>query len=228
MNNQILLINTEQKITFASIDFIIANNYAINFCDSIIEGLYKLKNSQVDLIVLLIKNAKCSDAEIIIRLKNISSVPIIVFTHTVKQTYLLHALELGVSDYLSTCIEPREALARININIAQNNNKPAIKLPTKFSLNNIVLCSKTRTVYCAQKLISLTGLEFELLYLLMSNAGLIVSREVISNSLFNKILSANDRSLDMHISNLRKKITRIDSGKKIQTVRTKGYIFLTS
>ncbi len=226
MKNQILLINNEQQLSIPCIKFMIANNYCIKDCHSVLDAIHLLQKNQINLIILVIREAKSNDAEKIMQLKKLANIPIIILSQNIDKNYLIHALELGVKDYLPIDVDPREALARINVNIDKTG--PVIKNtpPTKLNINNVVLCPKTRTVFCLQQKIKVTGLEFELLYFLMKNAGKIASRELISQRVLLKKITINDRSLDMHISNLRKKLAQVDNSKKIQTVRGQGYIFL--
>ena len=226
MDKKILLINTAAQNSAPFTEQLMAQGFKFEYCDSTIEGVYKLKQQPFVLICLNLAEPQLSDFISIEQLKKIALVPIMVFANTIKQPHLLQALTLGAHDYLPTHLDPREILARIYVCIGGNSSHINSVNKSKLSINDVILCSKTRTVYCQQQPLILTGLEFELLHLLMLNAGLIVGRDIISKSLFNKALSINDRSLDMHISNLRKKIAAIDPSKKIQTVRCKGYIFL--
>jgi len=232
MNNQILLINTVSQNNIPFTEHIVNHGFEFTYCDSIIEGLYQLKNHQFSLIILNVVNPQLTDLTVIEQFKKISITPIIVFTNIIEPPHLLQALTLGAHDYLLATLDPREILARIYIHIGQHTVKTEETNKSKIYVNNVLICTKTRTAYCEKQLLNLTGLEFELLYLLISNAGLIVTRKIISKCIFKKSLSVNDRSLDMHISNLRKKMTisataiKAPHLKKIKTVRGNGYVFL--
>jgi len=98
----------------------------------------------------------------------------------------------------------------------------------KLFIAQVELNFLTRSVVFLDKVITTTGLEFNLLALLMSNAGSLVSREFIAENLFQRKLSACDKSINSHIANLRKKFLCISSRPVIKTVKGQGYIFLTS
>jgi two-component system response regulator CpxR len=99
------------------------------------------------------------------------------------------------------------------------------------SLNKIVIGDVemnfgTREVFCQNKKVDMTGLEFNLLWLLMNSAPQIVSRECIAMSIFNRVLAESNRSINMHISTIRKKLFAQTLHPSINTIRGEGYVFL--
>ncbi len=104
---------------------------------------------------------------------------------------------------------------------------PDTKLLAKISIAQVELNFLSRTVLFTGKSVVTTGLEFNLLAVLINNAGSLVSRELIAESLFQRKLSACDKSINSHIANLRKKFIVISSRPVIKTIKGQGYIFLT-
>jgi len=97
----------------------------------------------------------------------------------------------------------------------------------KLLIAHVELNFLTRSVAFIGKIITTTGLEFNLLALLMSNAGSLVSRELIAEKLFQRKLSACDKSINSHIANLRRKFIVVSTHPVIKTVKGQGYIFVT-
>jgi two-component system response regulator CpxR len=98
----------------------------------------------------------------------------------------------------------------------------------KISIAQVELNFLNRSVLFMGKSVVTTGLEFNLLTVLMNNAGSLVSREFIAKSLFQRKLSACDKSINSHMANLRKKFLVVSARAVIKTVKGKGYMFITS
>lgn len=113
------------------------------------------------------------------------------------------------------------------------NEVKRIAIPKSQTLDRILIAQVelnflNRTVFFVGKLIVTTGLEFNLLAMLMHNAGSLVSRELIADTIFQRKLSACDKSINSHMANLRKKFQRVSTRPIIKTAKGQGYIFITS
>ncbi len=138
----------------------------------------------------------------------------------------VYALEIGADDYLTKPVNNRELLARINAITRRTQAADRLQVNKVFNINDISLCLSTREVHCQDKLLKLTGYEFGVLHFLILNAGKVVSKDSIGEYVHGRAVPYNDRSIDMHISNIRKKISMFVDGQKIKTVRGAGYILL--
>ena len=96
----------------------------------------------------------------------------------------------------------------------------------QLNINDVELSLTTRQVYCSGNQIELTGSEFQVLYILMANAGKVIAKDQIGESVLGRKISYYDRSIDMHISNIRKKLSVAADNNKIKTIRGAGYVFL--
>jgi len=92
-------------------------------------------------------------------------------------------------------------------------------------IGDIQILSGSREVYCGNQLVTLTGLEFNLLWLLMSKSPQVVSRESIAQHIFNRSIGESNPSINMHISAIRKKLLINTEYPRIKSLRGKGYIF---
>ncbi|BDF93219.1 hypothetical protein KAN5_00570 [Pseudoalteromonas sp. KAN5] len=140
----------------------------------------------------------------------------------------IFGLELGADDYIPKPFNHRELFARVkaitrrieHITSLTNHNS------NKLSVNNIVINLAAREASVDDHPLSLTGTEYEVLALLVKHAGEVVSKEQISEEVLGRRLASFDRSIDMHVSNIRKKIAEFNSAERIKTMRGTGYVFI--
>jgi two-component system response regulator CpxR len=138
-------------------------------------------------------------------------------------------LEIGADDYLPKPFNPRELVARLRAILrrggwgaSENGDGSAEKI----DVGDLSLSRASRTARIDGEEVALTSVEFELLYYLADNAGHVVRKEDLSEGVLERKLSPYDRSLDMHISNLRKKLgPQPDGSDRIKTIRSVGYIY---
>ena len=134
-------------------------------------------------------------------------------------------LELGADDYLSKPFNPRELVARIRAILRRALNRPARDAASdELAVGPIVLNSGMHQVRVSDQPVALTGAEFRVLELLMRSAGQVISRESMTEQALGRKLVPYDRSIDTHISNLRRKL-ELEAGKnpEIKNVRGSGY-----
>jgi two-component system response regulator CpxR len=130
-------------------------------------------------------------------------------------------LELGADDYLPKPFNPRELSARIRAILRRMEPQ---QHAGRLEVNGVSLDPGSREVFCDGRQIEVTTFEFDILELLMRSAGRVLSRDVLMESLYNRRATAYDRSMDMHISHLRRKLETCGR-KLIKTVRGVGYQF---
>ncbi len=136
-------------------------------------------------------------------------------------------LEIGADDYLPKPFNPRELVARLRAILRRASNEDASNLPAeKINVDDLELSASSRSVKRSGQELAVTSVEFDLLSALLKQAGKVVKKEDLSEHVLERRLSPYDRSLDMHISNLRKKLgPRADGSERIKTVRSVGYIY---
>jgi len=138
-------------------------------------------------------------------------------------------LEMGADDYLQKPFNPRELIARIRAILRRSRSGSAELMngmPERFSAGDVELDKGTRIVTRGGERLSLTTVEFDLLEALLRVAGRIVTREELVKSILGRNFSPYDRSIDTHVSNLRKKLGHYTGGvERIKTIRGVGYIY---
>jgi len=222
MNNHILLIGNDRELSLRLKTYLENRNFSLYTCQDAIKGINEVN---CDIILLDIDMPNVNNLSLLKNLQTITSVPVIVLTAENNPFNRIYALESGADDYILKSVDDRELLARVRISTRRFYNDNSIDKNILIA-NNTSLCRSKREVHEKGDLIELTGLEFEILYLLMSNAGKIVSKVKISETLFNRTVSRHDRSIDMHICSIRKKLSINTSSTKIKTIRGMGYSFL--
>jgi DNA-binding response OmpR family regulator len=135
-------------------------------------------------------------------------------------------LEIGADDYLPKPFNPRELVARIRAILRRTRTRGGVPVVEALRVADIELDPATRTVMQSGKRVELTSVEFSLLQVLLQEAGQVVSRERLVEAVLGRRFSPFDRSIDMHVSKVRKKLGDTDGGTDyIKTVRGVGYIF---
>lgn len=191
-----------------------------------------LEEKDFDLLVLDIMMPGPSGIEVLKQVRATRSTPVIMLTARGDDLDRIIGLELGADDYLAKPCNPRELYARIRA-VLRRSAPPAMHRQPEVDLDDLRMIPERRELQIRisgnpndHDLISLTQTEFDLLYLLLQNAGSLVSKSDISTRVLGKPLSQWDRSIDMHISNLRKKLGKHHNGQeRIQTLRGSGYIY---
>ncbi|MEZ9196723.1 response regulator [Shewanella sp. 10N.286.54.B9] len=190
-------------------------------------GLDLAVEQSFDLILLDVMLPKLNGFEVLRALRTKKQTPVLMLTARGDEIDRVVGLEIGADDYLPKPFNDRELVARIRAIIRRTNVKADDKTTAVQSFGDLNLDPARQEVHCQEQLIVLTGTEFSLLYELVQNAGELASKETLSEKVLGKKLMPFDRSLDMHLSNLRKKMPeRIDGRPRVKTIRGKGYIWL--
>lgn len=225
--DKILLIDDDRELSELLSEYLSAEGFSIVCCHDGISGLANAYADDISLILLDVMMPGLNGYEVLKALGGSHKTPILMLTAKGSDEDRILGLELGADDYLAKPFKHRELLARINailrrISIVQQNREKKEQL----SVNQITLNHATREVSCHDHPVTLTGTEYQIIELLMSKAGKIISKEEISEYVLRRKLSAFDRSIDMHISNIRRKLSPFSPQDKLKTIRGAGYLFL--
>ena len=186
-------------------------------------GLAAALEPGVGLVVLDVMLPGMDGFEILRRLRQQSQVPVIMLTARGEDIDRIVGLELGADDYLPKPFNPRELAARVRAILRRYEPRPTPPQPARLEVNGVTLDPGTRQVVSNGKRIELTTFEFDILEMLMRAAGRVLSRDALMENFYNRKATPFDRSIDMHISHLRKKLERGDD--LIKTIRGVGYQF---
>jgi len=170
---------------------------------------------------------KMNGFDVLRNLREESKLPVIMLTARGDDMERIVGLEIGADDYLPKPFNPRELAARLRAilrrtTIVEDGDEGQEKL----DIDGVQLSPASRVAVRDGEELNLTSVEFGLLHELLRDAGKVVKKEDLSATVLERKLSPFDRSLDMHISNLRKKLgARGDGSERIKTIRSVGYIY---
>ena len=221
----ILLGDDDEELTQLLQEYL--HNHGIH-CDCVHDGeavLQQLKavtnnGAAYDLLVLDIMMPKIDGLSVLRQLPNISDIPVIMLTAKGEEIDRIIGLELGADDYITKPCNPRELLARINAVIKRTNVASSEHTPLPES--RLHLDQNQRLCQIDGIALQVTGTEFDLLVALLRQKGEVVSKAWLSQNVLQRELQPFDRSLDVHVSRLRKKLQPFHD-EPIKAVRGKGY-----
>lgn len=181
------------------------------------------------LVILDVMLPEVSGFEILKQIRNSSNVPVILLTARGDDVDRVVGLEIGADDYLPKPFNPRELTARIRAVLRRweaRSHEPNRHL---LSVDDVSLDPGSRAVLRSGTPVDVTSVEFDILRALLESAGQTVARETMSEKVLGRRFDPLDRSVDMHISKLRRKLgPRTDGDERIKTIRSVGYIYTMS
>lgn len=219
MNSTILIIEDDKDINEMLTRLLTNNNYNVLNAYSGTEGML-VHNDNIDLILLDLMLPGKNGEEIIRELKNKNNVPVIVMSAIQDIDKKVDLFDLGANDYITKPFHNDELLARIKVQLRDKSN--TISNILKFK--DIELNKVNFTVNCNNKEVAFTKKEFELLKLLMENENQTLTKSMIFDSIWNDENSADDNTLNVHISKIKNKLKECNPDEEyIETVWSIGY-----
>ncbi len=191
-------------------------------------GLERALSGDHLLVVLDVMLPGMNGFDVLRRLRATSRTPVLLLTARGEDVDRIVGLEIGADDYLPKPFNPRELVARIRAILRRTQTQKGSEsdIPDALQVGDIELDPATRTVRQNGKPVELTSVEFSLLHVLLKEAGRVVTREHLVDAVLSRRFSPFDRSIDMHVSKVRKKLGDSEQGTDhIKTVRGVGYIF---
>jgi len=219
-----LLIDDDTELCALLTEFLIGEGFAVESVHEGRRGLERAFHGGFNLVILDVMLPGLDGFEILRRLRKESRVPVLMLTARADDVDRIVGLELGADDYLPKPFNPRELVARVRAILRRY--EPRSTLATRVEVNGVTLDPATRQVAVDGQAVELTTFEFDILEILMRAAGRVLSRDDLMENLYNRKATPFDRSIDMHISHIRRKLET--SRPFIKTVRSVGYQFLRS
>lgn len=223
--HHILLVEDDLRLANLIAKFLEQNDFRVSMLhQGNLVAAFLQKNSP-DLIILDVMLPNEDGFTICRKIRNSYNNPIIFLTAKDSDFDHVHGLEIGADDYLIKPIEPHVLLARINMLLRRKKQSDKISVE-QLTYGQLSIHKASRKVTLASEPIELTSHEFELLWLLASHAGEPQSREYIHKQMINREYDGLDRSVDVRVSRLRKKLGDCTNNPyRIITVWGKGYLF---
>jgi two-component system response regulator CpxR len=224
---RILVIDDDVELCHLVVEYLQAEGFVVECVHDGETGLQKATGGSYLLVVLDVMLPGINGFEVLRRVRATSRLPVLLLTARGEDVDRIVGLEIGADDYLPKPFNPRELVARIRaiLRRTRSDGKPSPAAPDMVKVGEVELDPATRTVRRDGKPVDLTSVEFNLLEVLLREAGRVVPRERLVNAVLSRKFSPFDRSIDMHVSKVRKKLGDTESDEHIKTVRGVGYIF---
>lgn len=228
--NKILLVDDDEELTELVTEYLTSEGFEVSAVYDGENGLKSGLSGAYDLMILDVMLPKMDGFAVLKKLREFSAMPVLMLTARGEDMEKITGLESGADDYLAKPFNPRELVARLNAVLRRTqtteNKEPGDEETPKIEVGDVQVNSAARLAKKGDEILQLTSVEFDLLAALLREAGKIINKEELSQIVLGRRLSPFDRSLDMHISNLRKKIgTHPDGNDRIKTIRSVGYIY---
>jgi len=220
----ILLVDDDRELDLMLTEYLSAEPFSVVTAQDGKAALDLLTEEIFDLVVLDVMLPSLNGFDVLRRLRQTLTVPVIMLTARGEDTDRILGLELGADDYLPKPFNPKELVARIHAVLRRTAKNMEYSNQT-VTVGSVRLSTATLEAAVDGRVVRLTGTEFRVLELLMRGAGQVQSRESLTERILGRTLSAYDRSIDTHISNLRRKLVdKHGRGIEIRNVRGAGYL----
>jgi two-component system response regulator CpxR len=235
---RVLIVDDDRELCELVAELLGEEGFEVEVSNRSERGLERALSGEHSLVVLDVMMPGMNGFEVLRRLRaQGSGVHVMMLTARGDDVDRIVGLEIGADDYLPKPFNPRELIARIQailrrVRPARQDGAAAAAQPAearesqRLSVGDVEVDTGTRQVWLNGQPVELTNVEYEILVQLLSSAGLVVTREALVRTVLGRELSVFDRSIDMHISHLRKKLGhRAGDAERIKTVRGVGYVY---
>jgi DNA-binding response OmpR family regulator len=215
--DKLLIIDDDKEFCELLKDFLTPEGFATDFSNTAEEGLAKIKTGDHSIVLLDVMLPNISGFQVLDSIHKMSNIPIIMLTARNDITDKIVGLEMGADEYIFKPFNPRELIARIRSVLRrtrhQTEDGPDQSLPPPLKVGDVELDSAALRVTCGGSIVKLTSVEFSILELLMKNAGKVVQKDWLVKATLGRPLTHFDRSMDVHISSIRKKLGKMEIGR---------------
>jgi DNA-binding response OmpR family regulator len=224
---RILLVDDDAELVALLREFLEGDGFEVRSAGDGEAGVRAALEGAPDLIVLDVMLPRLNGLDALRRIRERSAVPVVMLTARGEDVDRIVGLELGADDYLPKPFNPRELAARVRAVLRRAHGAPAAG--GTVVAGDLELDPAARRVVRGGREVELTGTEFSVLEALLRAAGTVVRRDVLFREVLGRRPAPFDRSLDVHLSHLRRKLGPLPDGReRIATVRGVGYQYLGS
>ena len=228
--SRILVVDDDVELCELVAEYLAPEGLSVEAVNEGTEGVKRALSGDYALVVLDVMLPGISGFDVLRQIRAASPTPVLMLTARGADIDRIVGLELGADDYLPKPFNPRELVARIRAVLRRTEARAsaagASPPAETLTVGDVSLNAGTRAAYRAGEPLELTTAEFDLLAALLRSAGRVLSREELSESALGRPLAPLDRSVDMHVSSLRRKLgPEAGGGERIKTVRGTGYLY---
>lgn len=218
----VLLVDDDMALCSSLTRLLGMDGFAIKAVYNAKDGMQHAQEQDYELIILDVMLPGEDGRQLLRRLRMSSRIPVIMLTARGDEADRIAGLEEGADDYLAKPFNARELVARMRAVLRRKSGE----FPKVFKIADLEIDCQKRRVLCSGENVALTGAEFDILLLLVRSVGRVLSRDEIAEVALGRPIGFFDRSIDNHVSNLRKKLGRYVGGvERIQNVRGSGYAY---
>jgi two-component system response regulator CpxR len=227
---RILIIDDDPKLCRLVKDYLAPMGYEVDSAYTGPVGLEKAISGDYQAVILDVMLPGIGGFEVLRQLRLSSTVPVLMLTALGDESYRIVGLETGADDYLPKTFSTRELLARLRA-VTRRSRFNATSAPSEatleFTINDLHINAASRKITFRNKTVNLTPLEFDLLLCLARAADRVLNRDQLLDAISGRDYDVFDRSIDVHISSLRRKLGDDPKNPKyIKTVRSAGYMLM--
>jgi len=220
---RVLLVDDDVQLGKLLAERLATEGYTMDTVHDGVRGLERALSTEYALVVLDLMLPGMGGLDVLRQLRKASPVPVLILTARGEDADRILGLEMGADDYVPKPFNPRELIARIRAILRRTaRTESSVGLLVAGDLRMDVT---VREVWLEDAPLNLTSAEFTLLEVFMREPGRIHSRERLTESVLGRKLGSFDRVIDVHVSNLRKKLGLPQDGQRIKAVRGSGYLF---
>ena len=229
MEQRILVLDDDVELCDLLGEYLGKEGFDVAMAHDGLVGLERALQSDPDLVILDVMLPALSGFEVLRCLREQSRVPVLMLTARGEDVDRIVGLEMGADDYLAKPFNPRELIARIRAIQRRATGGPRVPAtgvaPATVTVGDVELDPGSRSVRRGAAEVELTSVEFSILEALMRSAGHVVTRDELARQALGRAHSVYDRSVDVHVSSLRRKLgARAGETERIKTVRGVGYV----
>lgn len=231
--NRILVVDDDMDLCVLLAKYLQREGFEVDVVHKGDTGVERALSGDYTLVVLDVMLPGLNGFDALSSIRSRSTLPVLMLTARGDDVDRIVGLEMGADDYLPKPFNPRELIARIRAILRRSRLEPADSIASdtaeRLVVGDVELDKGTRSVTRSGEQMPLTTVEFDLLESLMRSAGHIVTREELVKSILGRNFTPYDRSIDTHVSNLRRKLGHSVNGiERIKTIRSVGYIYTKS
>jgi len=226
---KILIVDDDRKLCRLIGDYLEPMNYHVDAAHNGEDGLAMLTANEYQAVILDVMMPGRDGFSVLQSLRRISDVPVLMFSARNEEADRIVGLELGADDYLPKTFSSRELLARLRAVTRRAGMSPSKgeepEAPKSLVIGPLAIALEAREVTLGGQAIKLTTIEYEILVCLAQSAGRVLTRDRLLDLVAGRDYEALDRSIDVHISSLRRKLGDTPRNPRlIQTIRSVGYM----
>lgn len=224
---RLLLVDDDTRLCELLCEYLAPEGFEVVAVHDGVVGLDKALNESFDLIILDVMLPGTNGFDLLRQLRARRATPVVMLTARGDDVDRIVGLEMGADDYLPKPFNARELVARIRSVLRRSMTEPCGgSTDRQVRIGDLLLDQSTRCVWLCDVIVDLTAVEFQLLEQLLRHAGSPLSREALSLVVLGRPLTVFDRSIDGHVSRLRKKLGPHTAGlERIRAIRGTGYVY---